>query len=225
MERNTAVVAGRIETRESLLATHKVLRNTYLLLAATLAFSAIVAGVAYALEAPYLGPWVTLIGYFALLFAVHKTADSAWGLLSVFALTGFMGYTLGPILSLYVRAIPDGHSVVMTAFGITALAFVGLSAYAIKSGRRFSFMGGFLMVGILTAFILGLVALLFSLPTLALAVSGVFVLLMSGLILYETGEIIHGGETNYIHATVTLYVSIYNMFTSLLHLLGVASDD
>ena len=225
MERNTAVVAGRIETRESLLATHKVLRNTYLLLSATLAFSAIVAGVAYALEAPYLGPWVTLIGYFALLFAVHKTADSAWGLLSVFALTGFMGYTLGPILSLYVRAIPDGHSVVMTAFGITALAFVGLSAYAIKSGRRFSFMGGFLMVGILTAFILGLVALLFSLPTLALAVSGVFVLLMSGLILYETGEIIHGGETNYIHATVTLYVSIYNMFTSLLHLLGVASDE
>ena len=225
MERNTAVVAGRIETRESLLATHKVLRNTYLLLSATLAFSAIAAGVAYALEAPYLGPWVTLIGYFALLFAVHKTADSAWGLLSVFALTGFMGYTLGPILSLYVRAIPDGHSVVMTAFGITALAFVGLSAYAIKSGRRFSFMGGFLMVGILTAFILGLVALLFSLPTLALAVSGVFVLLMSGLILYETGEIIHGGETNYIHATVTLYVSIYNMFTSLLHLLGVASDE
>ena len=225
MERNTAVVAGRIETRESLLATHKVLRNTYLLLSATLAFSAIVAGVAYALEAPYLGPWVTLIGYFALLFAVHKTADSAWGLLSVFALTGFMGYTLGPILSLYVRAIPDGHSVVMTAFGITALAFVGLSAYAIKSGRRFTFMGGFLMVGILTAFILGLVALLFSLPTLALAVSGVFVLLMSGLILYETGEIIHGGETNYIHATVTLYVSIYNMFTSLLHLLGVASDE
>lgn len=225
MERNTAVVAGRIETRESLLATHKVLRNTYLLLSATLAFSAIVAGVAYALEAPYLGPWVTLIGYFALLFAVHKTADSGWGLLSVFALTGFMGYTLGPILSRYVQVIPDGHSVVMTAFGITALAFVGLSTYAIRSGRRFSFMGGFLMVGILTAFILGLVSLVFSLPMLALAVSGVFVLLMSGLILYETGEIIHGGETNYIHATVTLYVAIYNMFTSLLHLLGVASDE
>ena len=225
MERHTAVAGRQTAIRESAIATNKVLRNTYLLLSATLAFSAVVAGIAYALELPYLGPWVTLIGYFALLFAVHKTADSAWGLLSVFALTGFMGYSLGPILSLYVRAIPDGHSVVMTAFGITALAFVGLSAYAIKSGRRFSFMGGFLMVGILTAFILGLVALIFSLPTLALAVSGVFVLLMSGLILYETGEIIHGGETNYIHATVTLYVSIYNMFTSLLHLLGVASDD
>jgi modulator of FtsH protease len=225
MERNPVVVAGRVETRESALATNKVLRNTYLLLSATLAFSALVAAVSYALELPYLGPWVTLIGYFALLFAVQKTADSGWGLLSVFALTGFMGYTLGPIISLYVKVLPDGHSIVMTAFGITALAFTALSAYAIKSGRRFSAMGGFLMVGILTAFVLGIVALVFSLPTLSLAVSGLFVLLMAGLILYQTGEIVNGGETNYIHATVTLYVSIYNMFTSLLHLLGVASDD
>lgn len=225
MERNPVIVAGRVETRESALATNKVLRNTYLLLSATLAFSAIMAGVAYALDLPYLGPWITLIGYFALLFAVHKTADSAWGLLSVFALTGFMGYTLGPIISLYVKFIPDGHTVVMTAFGITAVAFTALSAYAVRSGRRFSAMGGFLMVGILTAFVLGIVALVFSLPTLALAVSGLFVLLMAGLILYQTGEIVHGGETNYIHATVTLYVSIYNMFTSLLHLLGVAADD
>jgi modulator of FtsH protease len=225
MERHPVVVAGRVETRESLLATHKVLRNTYLLLSATLAFSALIAGVSYALGLPYLGPWITLAGYFALLFAVHKTADSAWGIASVFALTGFMGYTLGPIISLYVKAIPDGHTVVATAFGITALAFTALSAYAIRSGRRFSFMGGFLMVGILTAFVLGIVSLVFSMPALSLAVSGMFVLLMAGLILYETGEIVHGGETNYIHATVTLYVSIYNLFTSLLHLLGVASDD
>jgi modulator of FtsH protease len=225
MERNPIVVAGGAETRESALATNKVLRNTYLLLSATLSFSALVAAVSYALELPYLGPWVTLIGYFALLFAVQKTADSGWGLLSVFALTGFMGYTLGPIISLYVKALPDGHSIVMTAFGITALAFTALSAYAIKSGRRFSAMGGFLMVGILTAFVLGIVAIVFSLPTLSLAVSGLFVLLMAGLILYQTGEIVNGVETNYIHATVTLYVSIYNMFTSLLHLLGVASDD
>ena len=225
MERNPVIVSGRPDVRESTLATHKVLRNTYLLLSATLAFSALVAGVSYSRNLPYLGPWVTLIGYFALLFAVRKTADSAWGLLSVFALTGFMGYTLGPILSLYVRAIPDGHSVVMTAFGITAATFLALSAYAIRSGSRFSFMGGFVAVGILTAFLLGIVAIVFSLPALSLAVSGMFVLLMAGLILYETGEIIHGGETNYIHATVTLYVSIYNLFTSLLHLLGVAADD
>jgi len=225
MERNPVVVAGRTETGASALSTNKVLRNTYLLLSATLAFSAGVAGVSYALGLPYLGPWITLIGCFALLFAVQKTADSGWGLLSVFALTGFMGYTLGPIISLYVKALPDGHSIVMTAFGITALAFTALSAYAIRSGRRFSAMSGFLMVGILTAFVLGIVALLFSLPTLALAVSGMFVLLMAGLILYQTGEIVNGGETNYIHATVTLYVSIYNMFTSLLHLLGFAADD
>lgn len=225
MERNPIAVAGRVEARESLLATHKVLRNTYLLLSATLAFSAIVAGISYTLNLPYLGPWITLIGYFALLFAVQKSADSAWGLLSVFALTGFMGYTLGPILSLYVQAIPDGHTVVMTAFAITAVTFLALSAYAIRSGRHFSFMGGFLTVGILTAFLLGLVSILFSMPALSLAVSGMFVLLMAGLILYQTGEIVHGGETNYIHATVTLYVSIYNLFTSLLHLLGVAADD
>ena len=141
MERHASVVTPRPEARESLLATHRVLRNTYLLLSATLAFSAIMAGVSYGLNLPYLGPWITLIGYFALLFAVHKTADSAWGLLSVFALTGFMGFTLGPIISLYVRAIPDGHSVVMTAFGITAVTFLALSAYAIRSGRRVSFMG------------------------------------------------------------------------------------
>jgi modulator of FtsH protease len=225
MERQPVAITARAQAPATALATNKVLRNTYLLLSATLAFSAIVAGISYALELPYLGPWITLAGYFALLFAVHKTADSAWGLLSVFALTGFMGYTLGPIISLYVKAIPDGHSLVMSAFGITAAAFLGLSAYAVKSGRRFSFMGGFLFVGILTAFILGIVSILFSLPALSLAVSGMFVLLMSGLILYQTGEIVHGGETNYIHATVTLYVSIYNLFTSLLHLLGMAGDD
>ena len=188
-------------------------------------FSAVVAGISYALGLPYLGPWITLIGYFALLFAVNRTADSAAGLFWVFALTGFMGYTLGPILSFYVKAIPDGHTVVMSAFGITAVAFTALSAYAIRSGRRFSAIGGFLFVGILTAFLLGLAAIAFSMPGLALAVSGMFVLLMAGLILYQTGEIVNGGETNYIHATVTLYVSIYNMFTSLLHLLGVAADD
>jgi modulator of FtsH protease len=220
MERNPVIIVPQVEVRESPLATHKVLRNTYLLLSATLAFSALIAFAAAALSLPYLGPWITLGGYFALLYAVTKTADSGWGLVWVFALTGFMGLTLGPILSFYVRAIPDGGSLVVTAFGITAVAFLALSAYAIRSGRRFTFMGGFLTVGIITAFLLGVVALFFSMPTLALVVSGLFVMLMSGLILYETGEILHGGETNYIRATVTLYVSIYNMFTSLLHLLG-----
>ena len=211
--------------RESALATNKVLRNTYLLLSATLAFSAAMAGTALALGLPHPGLLITLVGYFGLLFAVHKTADRALGLVFVFALTGFMGYTLGPIIGYYLTAIPNGHVVVMNAFGITAVAFLGLSAYAVRSGRRFSFMGGFLLVGILTAFVLGLVAIFFSMPALSLAVSGMFVLLMAGLILYQTGEIVHGGETNYILATVTLYVSIYNLFSSLMHLLGAAGDD
>lgn len=216
-----AVITGA----PSALATNKVLKNTYLLLAATLAFSAVTAGAAMALNLPHPGLILTLIGYFGLLFAVHKTANSATGLVFVFALTGFMGYTLGPILSAYLQFVPNGHTVVMNAFGITALTFVGLSAYAIKSGRRFSFMGGFLFVGILTAFLLGLVAVFFQMPVLSLAVSAMFVLLMSGLILYQTGEIIHGGETNYILATVTLYVALFNLFTSLLQLLGLAGEE
>jgi modulator of FtsH protease len=209
----------------SALATNKVLRNTYLLLAATLAFSAVTSGVAMALNLPHPGLILTLAGYFGLLFGVHKTANSATGLLFVFALTGFMGYTLGPIIGAYLQFVPNGHTVVMNAFGITALTFVGLSAYAVKSGRSFSFLGGFLFVGILTAFVLGLVAVFFEMPALSLAVSAMFVLLMAGLILYQTGEIVNGGETNYILATVTLYVSLFNLFTSLLHLLGMAGDE
>jgi len=225
MQRNSIVLQQQSAIRESALATNKVLRNTYLLLSATLAFSAAMAGAAMALNLPYPGLLLTMVGYFGLLYGVHKTANSAMGIAFVFALTGFMGYTLGPIISMYLQAIPNGHTVVMNAFGITAVTFVGLSAYVVRTGRSFTFMGGFLVVGILTAFLLGLGAIFFNMPALSLAVSGMFVLLMAGLILYQTGEIVNGGETNYILATVTLYVSIFNLFTSLLHLLGVASDD
>ncbi|MSQ92160.1 MAG: Bax inhibitor-1/YccA family protein [Gammaproteobacteria bacterium] len=224
MQRDPIVLQQSV-IRESALATNKVLRNTYLLLAATLAFSASIAGVAMAYDLPYPGVMLTLLVYFGLLFGVHKTANSAMGLVFVFALTGFLGYTLGPIISLYLKAIPNGHSVVINAFGITAVTFVGLSAYVVRTGRRFTFMGGFLVVGILTAFLLGLGAIFFHMPALSLAVSGMFVLLMAGMILFQTGEIVNGGETNYILATVTLYVTIFNLFTSLLHLLGAARDD
>lgn len=212
-------------TSAGALSTNKVLRNTYLLLGATLAFSALTAGLSMALNLPHPGIIITLVGYFGLLFATSKTQDSAWGLFWVFALTGFMGITLGPIVSMYLKFLPNGQQVVTTALGVTAVTFVGLSAYAVKSGRDFSFMGGFLTVGILGAFVLGLVAMFFQLPTLSLAVSGMFVLAMGGMILYETSNIIRGGQTNYIAATVTLYLAIYNLFTSLLHLLGVMSDD
>lgn len=212
-------------TRTSALSTNKVLRNTYLLLGATLGFSALTAGLAMALNLPHPGIIITLVGYFGLLFAVTKTQESVWGLFWVFALTGFMGLTLGPIINAYLTMLPNGGQVVTTALAVTAGTFVGLSAYAIKSERDFSFLGGFLTVGIIGAFLLGLVAFFFKMPTLSLAVSGMFVLAMGGLILYQTSEIIRGGETNYISATVTLFVSIFNLFTSLLHLFGVMSDE
>jgi len=177
-----------------------------------------------ALNLPHPGLLLTLGGYFGLLFLTTKFRDSALGLAFVFALTGFMGYTLGPILSAYL-AMPNGGQVVMTAMAATGAIFLGLSGYALTTRRDFSFMGGFLMVGILVAFLAGLGAVFMEMPGLSLAVSSMFVLLMGGLILYETSNIIHGGETNYIMATVTLFVSIFNLFTSLLHLLGFMSGD
>jgi len=213
------------QTQGSALATNKVLRNTYLLLSATLAFSAVVAGVAMAYDWPMPGMLVTLVVYFGLLFVTNRLQNSAWGLLAVFALTGFLGYTLGPIINMYLRFLPNGHEVVLTALGTTAVAFLGLSAYAVKSGRDFSFLGGFLTVGILAAFVLGLIAVFFHLQALSLVVSGMFVLAMGAFILFETSSILSGEQTNYITATVSLYVAIYNLFTSLLRLLGYASSN
>ncbi|MBA3493492.1 MAG: Modulator of FtsH protease YccA [Chromatiales bacterium USCg_Taylor] len=213
------------QTATSVLATNKVIRNTYALLSLTLLFSAMTAGLAMALDFPYPGVIITLIGYFGLLFLTVKLRNSVWGLASVFALTGFMGLTLGPILNAYVNHFANGSQLVMMAMGGTGLTFVGLSGYALTTRKDFSFMGGFLMAGVLIAFLAGLAAIFFSLPGLALAVSSMFVALMAGMILYQTSELIHGGETNYIMATVGLYVSIYNLFTSLLHLLGVFSGD
>ena len=209
---------------ESVLATNKVIRNTYMLLSMTLAFSAATAAVSVALKLPHPGIILTLIGFFGLLFAVHKLKDSGWGILAVFAMTGFMGYTLGPVISRYL-GLPNGGEIVMQAMGGTAAIFIGLSAYAVTTKKDFSFMGGFLMVGILLAFLAGLGAIFFQIPALSLTVSAAFVLLMSGLILYETSNIIHGGETNYVLATVTLFVSIFNLFTSLLQLLGFMNGD
>ena len=205
-------------------STNKVVKNTYMLLSMTLAFSALTAGLSMAMNLPHPGLIITLVGYFGLLFLTTKFRDSGLGLLFVFGLTGFMGYTLGPILNAYL-ALPNGSQVVMMAMGGTAAIFLGLSAYVMTTRKDFSFMGGFLMVGILVAFLAGLGAVFFEMPGLSLAVSAMFVLLMSGLILYETSNIIHGGETNYIMATVTLFVAIFNLFTSLLHLLGFASND
>ncbi len=203
---------------------NKVLRNTYSLLAMTLAFSAVVAGVSMSLNLPHPGIMLTLVGYFGALFFTTKFRDSALGLVGVFALTGFMGYTLGPILNRYL-ALPGGGEIVMMAMAGTATIFFALSAYALVKKTNFSFMGSFLIVGVLVAFLAGLGAIFFEMPALSLAVSAMFVLLMSGMILYQTSEIVHGGETNYIMATVGLFVSIFNLFTSLLHILGFMNSD
>ncbi|BAL25976.1 Bax inhibitor-1/YccA family protein [Azoarcus sp. KH32C] len=219
---NRIATMPRVET--SVLATNRVIRNTYMLLAATLAFSALTAGLSIAFGLPHPGLIITMVGYFGLLFLTTKFRNSGLGVAFVFALTGFMGLTLGPIVSKYL-SMPHGDQIVMQAMGGTAAIFLGLSAYALTTRKDFSFMGGFLFVGVLVAFLAGLGAIFFQMPGLSLAVSAMFVLLMSGMILFETSNIIHGGETNYVMATVSLYVSIYNLFTSLLQLLGVLNDD
>jgi modulator of FtsH protease len=208
---------------DGILTTNKVLRNTYALLAATLLFSACTAGLSMALNLPHPGMLITLVAYFGLLFLTTKFRNSALGLVFIFALTGFMGLTLGPIVHAYL-SLPNGPQIVTLALGGTAAVFAGLSAYALFSRKDFSFLGGMLTAGILVAFLAGLVAYFFTLPALALGVSAMFVLLMAGLILFETGQIVNGGETNYIMATVTLYVSIYNLFLSLLQLIGFAEE-
>ncbi len=207
--------------RTTSVTVNRVLRNTYILLSMALLFCAVTAGVSVYMNWPHPGLILTLVGYFGLLFLTTRFRNSILGLVFVFALTGFMGITLGPIISYYLTAFPNGSEIVMTAFGGTGLIFLGLSAYALTTRKNFAFIGGMLFAGILAAFIMSLAAIFFNLPALSIAVSGMFILLMSGLILYQTSAIVHGGETNYIMATVTLFISIYNLFLSLIHILGI----
>ena len=223
IQRSHAIALPQSASQSSI-TSNRVIRNTYMLLSMTLLFAAVTAGASAALKLPHPGILITLVGYFGLLFAISRFRDSGLGVGLVFALTGFMGYTLGPIISHYL-GLANGGQTVMMAMGGTAAIFLGLSGYALTTKKDFSFMGGFLMVGILVAFLAGLGAIFFEIPALSLTVSAAFVLLMSGLILYETSNIIHGGETNYVMATVTLFVAIFNLFTSLLHLLGFMNGD
>jgi modulator of FtsH protease len=201
-----------------------VLRNTYILLSMTLLFSGAVAGLSMALNLPHPGLILTLVGYFGLLYATSKFRNSGLGIVCVFALTGFMGFTLGPMLNAFM-SLANGGQIIMNAMGATGFIFLGLSSYVLTTKKDFSFLGGFLAVGILVGFLAAIGAYFFELAALSLAVSAMFVLLMSGLILYETSNIINGGETNYIMATTTLFVAIFNLFTSLLHLMGFMNDE
>jgi modulator of FtsH protease len=218
---------GQTITRsaESVLSTNKLIKNTYMLLSATLVFSAIMAAVSILAQAPVWTYTVSLIGAMVLgMFVLPRTANSAAGLGVIFAITGLMGFGLGAVLSLYL-ALPKGPEIVGTAFGGTGVIFLGLSGYALTSKRDFSFMGGFLFAGMMVVFLAILASLFIDLPAMSLAISGAIILLMSGFILFDTSRMINGGETNYIHATYGLYLSIFNIFISLLHILGAMSGD
>jgi modulator of FtsH protease len=205
-------------------AINKVLRNTYLLLAMTLTGSAVAAGISMALELSAMaGLGLSLLGL-VLVFVVMKTADKASGIAWVFAFTAVMGASIGPMLNRYA-ALPNGPELIMQAFAGTALIFFSLSAYTLTSKKDFSFMGNFLFVGLVLVIIAGIANIFFQVPALHLAINAVVVLVMSGFILFDTSRIINGGETNYIRATVGLYLNIFNLFTSLLQLLGFFNSD
>ena len=204
--------------------TNRVLRNTYMLLGMTLAFSAVTATISMVLQLPTFMYLVFVLVGFGLLFVVNRMADRAKGLPAIFAFTGVMGAALGPLLNVYL-ALPNGPNLVLQSLGGTALIFFGLSAYALQSKRDFSFMGGFLFAGLLVAIVAMIANIFLAIPALSLTISAAVVMIMSGLILMDTSRIVHGGETNYIRATVGLYLNIFNLFVHLLHLLGVFGGD
>jgi len=202
-------------------AANKVLRNTYLMLSMTLLFSAITAGISMSINAPLLSPIITLIVYFGLFFAVNATKNSPMGIVLTFALTGFLGFTIGPILNFYMTTFSNGSELIMMALGSTALIFFGLSAIALNPNRNFSKMGTFLGIGAIVALVAIVANLFLQIPALALAISVIVALISGALIMYQTNAIIRGGETNYIMATVTIYISILNIFLTILQFLGM----
>ncbi len=221
MNRNNVTTLS--QRNESVLATNKVLRNTYLLLSLTFLFSAFTAYMAYAFAVRPMNPLLMIAGVYGLMFLTQALRNSPLGLISVFAFTGFLGYTLGPILNHYIASYSNGPQLIGMALGGTGVIFFSLSGYALTTRKDFSFLGGFLFVGVMVALLAMIAGIFFKIPALQLAISGVFVLISSGLILFQTSEIIHNGETNYISATVSLFVSIYNLFVSLLNLLSAFS--
>lgn len=221
MQRDNVSVISRGQT--SLLSTHKVLRNTYMLLSLTFMFSAVMAYVGLAIGAKPLNPLLFIVGVYGLMFLTQGLRNSPWGLLSIFAFTGLLGYGLAPMLQYYLTAFSNGGQIVATALLGTGVIFFSLSAYALVTKKDFSYLSGFLFIGVMVA-LLGMIGgIFFQIPALSLVISAVFVLISSGLILFQTSAIIHGGETNYIMATITLFVSIYNLFVSLLQILSAFS--
>jgi modulator of FtsH protease len=213
---------GLERSQESVLATNKVLKNTYMLLAMTLLFSAFTAAVSMVIGIGQGLALILMLVSFGLLFWVHKAAESSQGLVAIFAFTGCLGASLGPMLSYYV-ALANGPSIVLQALGGTGLIFFALSGYALTTRKDFSFMRGFLFTGLIVAIVAMLLNIFLNIPVLSLVISAAVIMIMSGLILFDTSRIIHGGETNYIRATVALYLNVYNIFIHLLHLISALS--
>ncbi len=212
MEQTSTV---RAQTR--VLATNKVIRNTYILLALTLTTSAFAALYAMTSGVGMVNPWMVLLIFIGGPFLISSVRNSVWALPLTFLFTGFMGYVLGPILGYYL-ALPNGSQIVSGAFGTTAAVFLGLSGYALTTRKDFSFMSGFLFVGLLVALGAILLNIFLQIPALSLTISAAVVLLMSAMILYDTSRMVNGGETNYIMMTVSLYADIYVLFMHLLNL-------
>ncbi len=214
-----------LQPSQSALATNRLIRNTYSMLSMTLIFSAVMAGISTAMNMPPITYLVSIgIAFLLIWFALPRTVNSASGLGVVFAITGLMGFALGPLLNIYL-SLPSGGQIVMTAMGGTGAIFLGLSAYALTSRKDFSFLGGALFGGMLVVLLAAIANIFFSIPALSLAISSIVVILMSGFILFDTSRMVNGGETNYLHMTVSLYLNIFNLFVSLLHLLGALSNN
>ena len=217
--------ASVTKSYDSAIANNRVLRNTYFLLCLTLLFSAAMAGYGVISHAKPMGILVLLIGMFGLYFLTVALRNSAWGILAIFAYTGFMGYVLGPVLNYYIQTFSNGGQLIMTSFGATSIIFLGLSGYVLTTRKDFSYLGGFIAVAVMAAFLIGLGALFFNMPILQLIISGAFAVISSAFILYTTSQIINGGETNYIMATISLYIAIFNLFVSLLRILSFFSGN
>jgi modulator of FtsH protease len=214
-----------LQPSQSALSTNRLIRNTYTMLSMTLMFSAVMAGISTAMNMPPITYLVSIgIAFLLIWFALPRTVNSTSGLGVVFAITGLMGFALGPLLNVYL-SLPSGGEIVMTAMGGTGAIFLGLSAYALTSRKDFSFLGGALFGGMLVVLLAAIANIFFSIPALSLAISSIVVILMSGFILFDTSRMVNGGETNYLHMTVSLYLNIFNLFVSLLHLLGALSNN
>jgi modulator of FtsH protease len=216
--------SSAVTRNESLLATNAVLRNTYFLLSLTLLFSSLTAWYATASDAQPLGILVLIIGMYGLMFLTMWLRNSAWGIPAIFAFTGFMGYTLGPILNHYITSVKNGPELIMLALGTTGVVFFSLSAYILTTRKNMNFLGGFLFAGMITAVVLMVASIWIHTTALQLAISGLFTLLSCVMILYHTSAIVNGGETNYIMATISLFVALFNLFLSLLQIFGIFSN-